>query len=379
MTSFLQTLGDIGSGLAPAISQIADQQQQNQSSGDIGNVISQLYGGQAAPQQTGLGSLLSKIGISPAQLTQQAQPQAPVPQSQPAAQLGPRVAQPGGGIGAQPAPQPQAQGQPQAAPQAPPQQPPPQPQQQPPKPQDQGSSPLHGQLDLPTLAKGLVANGLSGKRLTDALTNPRVIALLNAQGLQQYRDTGLAIKAQMEKDAEANRNWNRDPNAQGSTAQNRVANQKNAVERMEGVADRSKARAEAALAKLRDAKTDKEAATAKRDLSKVASDLKAELSSELNIASAPGTPPEEQKAAQAKATEIRQQLEDATNEAVKARRTGPANGDQVGGAKGPQKAAPEVVQGKPVHEVGEVREFNGKPYHYTGGDWDAQESWAPGQ
>src|SRR6185312_1733544 len=38
--------------------------------------------------------------------------------------------------------------------------------------------------------------GLSGKRLLDAIGNPRFLPLLNAAGLQQYRELGLQLQTE---------------------------------------------------------------------------------------------------------------------------------------------------------------------------------------
>jgi hypothetical protein len=260
----------------------------------------------------------------------------------------------------QPQPQPQAQPQAIARPQ-------PQPQAQP----QQGTGPL----DIPTLVRSLTEHGITGHKLVSALHT--AVPLLNAQGLEQYRSLGLALRREHEQNVEADREFNRDPNAQGSRAQNRTFNQGVALQKMEGIQQRFEVRMKAAADKLANAKTDKEVQNAMRDKDRVATDLKNELASELSIANGINTTPEEQKAAMAKAAEIRQQMEQGFDEAIKARRSAGANGDQVGGVKGSQRAPTEVVPGKQVHQVGETRTFNGQTYHYVGGDWDAPESWAP--
>ena len=80
--------------------------------------------------------------------------------------------------------------------------------------------------------------------------------------------------------------------------------------------------------------------------------MRAELQSELNIANTPGTSPEEQKAAMQKAAEIRQQIETATDEAIKGRRSG---GDNKADASGSQASSGETAYGP-----------DGKPMRYKG-------------
>lgn len=340
MPSILNEIGAFGAGIAPAINQFA----QDRSYADVGNALAQQFGDgtQTGGQGSGpLGSVMQALQSMGGQQVQPPPPiqQQPVPQinvaqqgarmpppATPQAQMqpSPPIAQTGGGL-PQPQPQPQPQPPPpQPPPQAPPQPPPAQPRPQPQQQQQPGS----GSLDLPTLVRNLVKNGVTGTRLGKAVE--RFTPLLNAQGLQAYHTLGLQLRQEEMRNRETDREFNRDPNAPGSRAQGRVANQNIAVARMEAVQERFKQRQEAALAKLKDAKTDKDARNAKADLDKVAADLRSELQSELNIAMAPGTPPEEQKAAMQKAAEIRTQLQDATDQAIKARRAGPANGDQVG-------------------------------------------------
>lgn len=357
MASFLQGLGAFAGGIAPGVSAYADQRNQNQQGDALGNALSAQYGGAGTPQQptNPITSLLSSLGITP--------------QTQQPAKInsGPQLS-PGPGT-AQASPQPQAQPQ-QAAP--PPQQQQPQPQAQP-RPQEQpaGQGQPQGNLDLPTLIKHLVANGVTGHKLVGAVQ--QFVPMLNAQGLQQYRDTGLMLRAQAERDQEANRAFNRDPTQAGSTAQNRVATQGIASKRMEAVQQRFQTRMDAAADKLKNAKTDKEAVDAKKDLDKIAGDLTNELKSELAIVNTPGTSPEEQKAALAKASEIRQQLQDATDAAIKGRRSGGANGDQVGGMKGGE-AKPEAAAGGVDVAYGP----DGKPMKYKGtGDRSDPANWAP--
>lgn len=367
MTGFLGTLGSIGAGLGPQLDQIAAQQQQNQGNSDFGNALAAIYGGQPSTGQQqgsgplgGLQSMLQSLSGGQQQFTPS--PVTGVPQGARSAQ--PPVAQGGGGLPGQqpqqpqqpqPAQLPQQQQQQQASSpqpiQAPQQGAPPQPK---PQGQDQQQQAGQGPLDLPTLVKHLVANGVTGKRLGASVE--RFIPLLNAQGLQQYRQLGLQLRQEQARDVETDREFNRDPNAPGSRAQGRVANQGIAAQRMEGVQKRFEARMSAATDKLKNAKTDKEALQAKNDLDKVAGELRAELTSELNIANAPGTSPEEQKAAMQKAAEIRQQIETATDEAIKGRRSGGDKADASNGDSGKAKTAYNA-EGKQVT-------WNGKePYN----------------
>lgn len=377
MAGFLQSLGAFGAGAAPGIADYAQSMNNNA----LGNALSDIYGGTKPQPSAGplgsIGTLLQGLGggasapspqlpaMQPTSIPQG--PRAPLPQN------APLVANAGGGLPAAPTPQ----QQPQAAPQQAPQTPPPPPQAPRPQLQQQQAPQSNGPLDIPTLVRSLTAHGITGHRLVDALHT--AVPLLNAQGLAQYRDLGLQLRREHEQNLETDREFNRNPTAAGSRAQSRVANQGIALQRLDGVQKRFEVRTANALDKLKNAKTDKEAADAKKDVDKIASALKGELASELQIANGMNTTPEEQKAALAKAAEIRQQMEQATSEAVQAHRSGGANGDQVGGIKGSQRTAPEVVQGKQVHQIGETRTFNGQTYHYVGGDWDAQESWAPGQ
>lgn len=334
MAGFLSSLGSIGAGLGPQLDLIAQQQQQNQGNSDFGNALASIYGGAGSTPSTSgpLGSITSTLqGLLGGGQTQQF--------AQPA------VAQPSAGGGlpgqAQSPSQPQAPQQSQQAPPPQPVQPPQQgqPSQARPQGQDQQQG-GQGPLDLPTLVKHLVANGVTGKRLGASVE--RFIPLLNAQGLQQYRQLGLQLRQEQARDVEADREFNRDPNAAGSRAQSRVANQGIAAQRMEGVQKRFEVRMDAAADKLKNAKTDKQAVQAKNDLDKVASELRAELQSELNIANAPGTSPEDQKAAMQKAAEIRQQIENATDDAIKGRRAGSDKADTASAAPGPANAGGAV-------------------------------------
>jgi hypothetical protein len=133
-------------------------------------------------------------------------------------------------------------------------------------------------------------------------------------------------------------------------------------------ADQFKAQQDAALDKLRNAKTDKEAKIAKDDLERIAVDLRTQLQAELNILNSPGTSPADQKAASEEVARIRQQLDDAISEAIKARRSGGASGDQVGGIPGAEKSAPPDVAYGP----------DGKKVKYKGtGDRSDPANWAP--
>jgi len=240
--------------------------------------------------------------------------------------------------------------------------------------QSQAQQPQLGQgpLDIPQLVQALVKRGVTGRRLGEAVT--KAVPLLNAQGLQQYRALGLQLAGERQRSIEEDRAFNRDPNAPGSRAQSRVASQSIAVQRMEGIQGRFKERMAAATEKLRDAKTDKDAVRAKADLDRVATDLNNELKSELQIAMAPGTSADEQKAAMAKAADIRQQLQDATDEAIKARRSGGASGDQVGGAKGGEETAPSSGDGDTAYGPG------GQKMKYKGaGDRSDPKNWEPVQ
>ena len=225
-------LGSLAGGIVQGIPegvQLQQVQQQNQGLTDFGNALATAYGGQGAPQQTGpggpLGSIMSALQGGGQQLQaaqqfsmpqpappQQAMPQTggqggapqggmqvPVPQA-PAQQAPPPMpqqVQPGGGVQRAPPPIGQgAQQQAQPSPQPPPQQqaqpqPPPQPPQQQGPQGGQPPSGMLGQLDLPTLVRNLVKNGVTGRRLGESVQ--RFIPLLNAQGLQQYR----AIQGQL--------------------------------------------------------------------------------------------------------------------------------------------------------------------------------------
>lgn len=342
MAGFLSGLGDIGAGLAPYLSQIADQQNSNQSGNALGGALASLFGGQQqSPTGQSSAGPMGSIGTLLQSLSGGSQMPAAQPQASPQPAPGgaqPMVAQAGGGLPGQAS----AQGQqPPAQPQ-----PPPQPQGQPPQarpaPQQQGQ-PGSGQLDIPTLVKELTKRGVQGHRMVDAVS--KALPMLNAQGLQQYRQLGIQLRAENQQNQETQRQYNRDPDAAGSTAQNRVAGQGIALKRMDAVKERFQARMDAATDKLKNAKTDKDALEAKKDLDKTRDSLNQELKSELNYAMAPGTPAEEQKAAMQKAAEIRQQIEASTNEAIKARRSGGASGDQVGGAPAPDKATPDKSGG----------------------------------
>jgi len=403
MAGFLSGLGAFAEGFAPGLDKLYQQQSDNA----LGNALASIYGsGTTTPQQSAgpLGSistLLQGLGggqapapqasmipamqqpvaqtgarmpqpqqQAPPQIVQPPTPPPPVAQAPPPPIVQPPtppppVAQPGvqaPGAAPQVAPQakaPQPQQQPQPQPQAI-ARPQPQPQAQP----QQGTGPL----DIPTLVRSLTEHGITGHKLVNALHT--AVPLLNAQGLAQYRDLGLQLRREHEQNMEADREFNRDPNAQGSRAQSRMANQGIAVQRMEGIQQRFQARMAAAADKLAGAKTDKQALEAKRDMDKIAAELKGELASELSIANGINTSPEEQKAALAKAAEIRQQMEQATNDAVKAHRSGGASGDQVGGISGAEKSAPPA----PNVAYGP----DGKRMKYKGtGDRSDPANWAP--
>lgn len=341
MAGFLQSLGAFGAGAAPGIADYA----QNMNNNALGNALASIYGGQASPtgaQSAGplgsIGTLLQGLGGGASAPSPQlpAMQQTSIPQGPraPMPPNAPSVANAGGGLPAAPAPQ----QQPQAPPQQPQTPPTPPPQVAPrPEPQQQQGQQSNGPLDIPTLVRSLTAHGITGHKLVDALHT--AVPLLNAQGLAQYRDLGLQLRREHEQDTQAERKFQDDPTAAGSRAWGRTTTAGIALQRMEGVQRRFEARSAAALDKLKNAKTDKEAAEAKKDVDKIASELKGELASELQIASSPGTAPEEQKAALAKAAEIRQQMEQAVDSAVKAHRSGGANGDQVGGSAGAEKSA----------------------------------------
>jgi hypothetical protein len=147
-----------------------------------------------------------------------------------------------------------------------------------------------------------------------------------------------------------------------------VNNQDIARQRLQQRADQFKARQDAALEKLKNAKTDKEAKTAKDDLDRIAVDLRTELQAELNILNSPGTSPEDQRAAAAEVGRLRQQLDDATKAVIRARASGGASGDQVGGIPGAEKSAPPDVAYGP----------DGKKVKYKGtGDRSDPANWAP--
>ena len=75
-----------------------------------------------------------------------------------------------------------------------------------------------GQLDLPTLVRNLVKNGVTGRRLGEAVN--RFVPLLNAQGLQQYR--GLMLNPNIAGTPAWARVQGADPNNPGSPAYARV-------------------------------------------------------------------------------------------------------------------------------------------------------------
>lgn len=362
MAGFLGGLGAFGAGAAPGISNIADTIQSNQSNTDFGNALASIYGGGSAtpqPQPGGLGGILSTLGLG-GQAQPQQPPQQPQPQGSPTGTTMPGtlggVSGGGSGLGGSP---PQAQGQAQQNQQAqgaPPQTPqlPQAPQQQQGQPQmrpqaQQGQQGGTGPLDLPTLVRNLVKQGVTGARLGNAVQ--KFVPLLNAQGLAQYRDLGLQLRSQQQQNLETQREFERDPSKAGSTAQNRVANQGMSKERVEQGAERVKqggerinqgqqridavqnrfeARQKAALDKLASAKTDKEALQAKADLDKISAAKKAELQQQLNIINSPGTDPEDQKAASAKVKELNQQLQEDTDAAITARRSGGKASEQPG-------------------------------------------------
>ena len=91
-----------------------------------------------------------------------------------------------------------------------------------------------GTLDLPTLVRNLVKNGVTGRRLGEAVN--RFVPLLSAQGLQQYRNAGLQLRAEQEAQMGQFRNWEMYQGAPGSPAQSRVASQQRGDQRigMEG-------------------------------------------------------------------------------------------------------------------------------------------------
>ena len=283
LQSTIQALFGGGQQPQPFTSTPAPQQEMMQAP-PISQVLQQ--GGRSANPQGGMQPMQPPPMQSPQQVQQLPpvqspqqvqQPQQPPPQAPPqqqqspispiAAPRSPPVANTGAGLPQQQASQPQA--------------PPQQPQQTapPPPPQQQGQQPQarpqqqdaqqggQGPLDLQTLVKHLVANGVTGKRLGNAVE--KFIPLLNAQGLQQYRDLGLQLRYEHERNTESDRAYNRDAGAAGSRAQNRVANQGVAVQRMEGVQRRFETRMAAATDKLKNARTDKEAVQAKNDLDKV--------------------------------------------------------------------------------------------------------------
>jgi hypothetical protein len=353
MASFLNSLGAFGAGAAPGIADFAQQMNNNA----LGDALASLYGGgQAAPQQSAgpmgsISTLLQGLGggmnapspqLPAMQQTSIPQgPRAPMPAN------APLTANVGGGTPAQQQAQAQqpAPAMPQQQPQTPPPPPPP-PQAPRPQPQQQQAPQSSGPLDIPTLVKSLTAHGITGHKLVDALHT--AVPLLNAQGLQQYRDLGLQLRAQEQANRQAERQFQDNPDAPGSRASARVNNQQIARQRLQQRADQFKARQDAALEKLKNAKTDKEAKIAKDDLDRIAVDLRTQLQAELNIINSPGTSPADQKAAAEEVARIRQQLDDATSEAIKARRSGGASGDQVGGIPGAEKSAPAA--GAPVYK-----------------------------
>lgn len=327
MTGFLGSLGSFGAGLAPQLDSLTQQLQQQKGQGDFGNALAQIYGGGGAqPNSSGpLGGITTALqGLFGGGQQPSGQPQQ---FAQPAVAQ-PAVAQGGGGLPGQmqgqgPASQPQPSAQPQASPQpqAPPQQP--QPQQPTPKPPAQDQQQGSGPLDLPTLVKHLVANGVTGHRLGAAVD--KFIPLLNAQGLQQYRQLGLQLNAERTANTLEQGKFDRDTSNPGGKAGARVANQGIAVQRMEGVQKRFETRLSAAAEKLKNAKTDKEAVDAKKDLDSVAKELRGELQSELNIVNSSGASAEEISTAVKKVGEIQQQISDASDAAIKAHRAGVGN------------------------------------------------------
>jgi hypothetical protein len=372
MASFLNSLGAFGAGAAPGIADFAQQMNNNA----LGDALASIYGGgQAAPQQSAgpmgsISTLLQGLGggmnapspqLPAMQQTSIPQgPRAPMPAN------APLTANVGGGSPAQQQAQAQAPQPAPAMPQQQPQTPPPPPQAPRPQPQQQQAPQSTGPLDIPTLVKSLTAHGITGHKLVDALHT--AVPLLNAQGLQQYRDLGLQLRAQEQANRQAERQFQDNPDAPGSRANARVNNQQIARDRLHQRADQFKARQDAALDKLRNAKTDKEAKIAKDDLERIAVDLRAQLQSELNILNSPGTSPADQKAASEEVARIRQQLDDAISEAIKARRSGGASGDQVGGIPGAEKSAPPDVAYGP----------DGKKVKYKGtGDRSDPANWAP--
>lgn len=373
MAGFLQSLGAFGAGAAPGIADYANSMNTNA----LGNALSSIYGGQASPtgaQSAGpLGSISTLLqgltggaGAPSPQLPAMQQTSIPQGPRAPMPPNAPPVANAGGGLPAAP-----QQQQPSQAPQQAPQTPPTPPPQVAPRaePQQQQGQQSNGPLDIPTLVRSLTAHGITGHKLVDALHT--AVPLLNAQGLAQYRDLGLQLRREHEQNVETDREFNRDPTAAGSRAQSRVANQGIALQRMEGIQRRFETRMAAATDKLKNAKTDKEALEAKKDVDKIAAELKGELASELQIASSPGTAPEEQKAALAKAAEIRQQMEQATDAAVKAHRSGGANGDQVGGSAGAEKSATPAAADTAYGPDGAKMKYKGT------GDRSDPANWAP--
>ena len=175
----------------------------------------------------------------PAQQTAQPQQTFQMPQS----------SGPGGGVATGPGQSP-LMVQPQAQSQQQPTQSQQQPQQQPQQAQPTGSSSRKeaqaelrrrqqstlgsGTLDLPTLVRNLVKNGVTGRRLGEAVN--RFVPLLSAQGLQQYRNAGLQLRAEQEAQMGQFRNWEMNQGAPGSPAQSRVASQQRGDQRigMEG-------------------------------------------------------------------------------------------------------------------------------------------------
>jgi len=436
MAGLLQGLGEFAGNIAPGLSQYF----QNQNTAALGDALGSLYGGDVGAGQQilgqtgqqgssmgGLGGALSQLGsvlggqgpqqqgqqgaptvtpppqpppmqqLPPPQM-QQAQPLTPPGQSQP---MGPRMGVPQGGMQmpqgmpqqGQPAPQtmpPQAlrppmgpppqgspgggQGMPQPAnPMLSQGAGQPQPQQQNRQPPPPQAPPLgRGPFDMPTLVRALTARGVRGKQLGEVVM--KALPLLNASGLQAYRDVGLQIREQQVREGEAR--IQETERHHGVTEKQGDTRLSISQQRMEGVQKRFEDRSKAALDKLKNAKTDKDALEAKRDLDKVASDLNQELNAELKIATAPGADPAEAKAAMAKVQEIRQQLEDATNEAIKGRRGGGKAAEGGATDSGGAAAKPGDASAQPQGEKGIMYTPDGKKMKFKGtGDYNDPANW----